>query len=242
MKVLHEHVAVITGASSGIGRAVALHFASRGARVVLAARDETRLGSVAEQANALGGEALAVTTDVTDEAQVQALVDRALSDYKDIHTLVNCAGISGPWVSAERIPTPDWRQVLDVNLTGTYLCCRAVLPTMIAHRRGHIINISSDSGKRGEAGGAAYCASKFGVMGFSQALSADMLPHGVSVHAICPGYVDTPWYDQEPDAPREQMLKPEDIAELAFYLSMLPSRVILEEVVLQPRGMILREG
>lgn len=209
--------------------------------MVLAARDETRLGSVAEQANALGGEALAVTTDVTDEAQVQALVDRALSDYKDIHTLVNCAGISGPWVSAERIPTPDWRQVLDVNLTGTYLCCRAVLPTMIAHRRGHIINISSDSGKRGEAGGAAYCASKFGVVGFSQALSADMLPHGVSVHAICPGYVDTPWYDQEPDAPRELMLKPEDIAELAFYLSMLPSRVILEEVVLQPRGMILRE-
>lgn len=242
MNNLQGHIAVTTGASSGIGRAVALAFARRGASVVLVARDETRLDAVADEIVALEGDCLVVAADVADEAQVQTMVDRALSEYGDIHTLVNSAGISGPWVSAERIPPPDWRQVLAVNLTGTHLCCRAVLPTMIAHRRGHIINISSDSGKRGEAGGAAYCASKFGVVGYSQALSADALPHDVSVHAICPGYVDTPWYDEEPDAPRELMLKPEDVAELALYLATLPSRVILEEVVLRPRGMILREG
>lgn len=233
---LAGQVAVVTGASSGIGKEIARRLAQAGARVALAARRTSLLLEVSEEIQAAGGEAVVVPTDVSLEDEVQSMVRKILSSYGQIDILVNSAGMGkfGPVVDFK---TDDWDHVLAVNLRGTFLCCREVLPAMMERQTGCIINISSDSGLNGFAEGSAYSAAKAGVIAFTQALAEEMLPHSVRVYVICPGYVDTPWYPEGFGPPyREQMLQTSDIAHLALYLSSLPQRVQLDAVVVRPRG------
>ncbi|MCJ7667634.1 MAG: SDR family oxidoreductase [Anaerolineae bacterium] len=237
--LLKDKVTIVTGASSGIGREIALTFAQEGAKVVLAARREAKLREVAREVLSRGGESLVVPTDVSRDAQVRAMVGEALREFGRVDVLVNDAGM-GYWGPVVDFKTREWDKVFNVNVKGTFLCSREVLPIMMEQKRGRIINISSDAGKIPFAECSAYCAAKAAVIAFSRCLALEMLPHNIGVHVICPGYVDTPWYDNDPTAPdRSRMLKAEDIAQLALYLASLPPRVLIDEIVIQPRGMAM---
>jgi len=237
--LLKDKVTIVTGASSGIGREIALTFAQEGAKVVLAARREAKLKEVAQEVLSRGGEPLVVPTDVSQEGQVRAMVGEALKEFGRVDILVNNAGM-GHWGPVVDFKTKEWDEVFNVNVKGTFLCCQEVLPIMMEQKGGRIINISSDAGKIPFADCSAYCGAKAAVIAFSRCLALEMLPHNVGVHVICPGYVDTPWYDNDPTTPnRSRMLKAEDIAQLALYLASLPSRVLIDEVIIQPRGMAM---
>lgn len=236
---LTDKVAIVTGANSGIGREIALTFAQEGAKVVLAARREAKLEEVAREVRNLGGESLVVPTDVSQEDQVVAMVGQALARFGRVDVLVNNAGM-GHWGPVVGFKSEEWDEVFDVNVKGTFLCCREVLPGMVEQKGGRIINISSDAGVIPFAEDSAYCAAKAAVIAFSRCLALEMLPHDVGVYVICPGYVDTPWYDADSAAPdRGKMLKAGDIARLALYLASLPPRVLIDQVLIQPRGMAM---
>ncbi|MFQ5894154.1 MAG: SDR family oxidoreductase, partial [Nitrospinota bacterium] len=181
----------------------------------------------------------AIPTDVGQEDALAALVDRTLADWGRVDVLVTAAGVAsfGPVVDSK---VAEWDQMMAVNLRGVYLTCRAVLPAMIAQRRGTIINVVSVAVKRAIPGCAAYAASKHGVLGFSQVLAEEMRAHGVRVGALVPGAVDTSLWDQIPSPPdRARMLKPQDVAEAAVLMASLPSGASLEEVTLLPSAGIL---
>jgi NAD(P)-dependent dehydrogenase (short-subunit alcohol dehydrogenase family) len=236
---LKDKVAIVTGANSGIGRAIALTFAAEGAKLGLAARREAKLEEVAREVLSRGGEPLVVPTDVSQEDQVATMVEQVLAQFGRVDVLVNNAGM-GHWGPVVEFKTAEWDEVFAVNVRGTFLCCREVLPSMVRQKSGRIINISSDAGVIPFAEDSAYCAAKAAVIAFSRSLALEMLPHDVGVHVICPGYVDTPWYDGDSSAPdRGKMLNAEDIAQLALYLATLPPRVLIDQVLIQPRGMAM---
>jgi NAD(P)-dependent dehydrogenase (short-subunit alcohol dehydrogenase family) len=236
---LSDHVAVVTGAGRGIGRAVALAFAREGAAVVLAARSAAELTRVAREVAGTGGRALALPADVREEAAVAALVRRALAELGRIDILVTAAGAAafGPAVD---VKPADWDQLLAVNLRAAFLCCRAVLPGMMARRRGTIINIGSVVTSRTLTGTAAYTASKYGLLGFSRVLAEEMRPHGVRVGVLSAGATDTPLWDAVAEAPaRARMLRPERVAEAAVLMAALPAGATLEELTLLPAEGVL---
>ncbi len=236
---LDGQVAVVTGGGRGIGRAVAQAFAREGASVVLAARSTRELDTVAREISAGGGRALPVATDVRQEPAVAALVARTLAQHGRIDILVTAAGVAsfGP-VTA--LTTADWDQMLAVNLRGAFLCCRAVLPTMMAARRGTIINIGSVVTSRTLTGSAAYTTSKYGLLGFSRVLAEEMRPHGVRVGVLSAGATDTPLWDGMPGAPdRARMLTGAQVAEAALLMVGLGPNATLEEMTLLPAGGVL---
>ena len=236
---LGGQVAVITGAGRGIGRAVAIAFAKEGAAVVLAARSVRELDAVACEIVEVGGRALAVPTDVRQEPAVAALVKRALAEHERIDILVTAAGVAGFGPVADVKPA-DWDQMLAVNLRGAFLCCRAVLPTMTAQRRGTIINIGSMVTSRTLTGSAAYTASKYGLLGLSRVLAEEMRAHGVRVGVLSAGATDTPLWDAVPGAPdRARMLTPAQVAEAALLMAGLGPNAALEEMTLLPAGGVL---
>jgi len=236
---LGGRVAIVTGAGRGIGRAVAAAFAREGAAVVLAARSAPELDATARQIAEAGGRASALPADVSDEAAVGALVKRALAEYGRIDVLVTAAGAAGFGSVADSKPT-EWDQMLAVNLRGAMLCCRAVLPAMMAERRGTIINIGSVVTSRVLAGSAAYTASKYGLLGFSRVLAEEMRPHGVRVGILSAGATDTPLWDAVSSAPdRGLMLRPEQVAEAALLMAALEPTATLEEMTLLPAGGVL---
>ena len=201
---LEGKVALVTGAGGehGIGRGIALRLAQEGADVVvtdIAAKPYPDaawggLPAVQAEVEALGRRALALTCDVTDEASVSSAMQKALETMGRIDILVNNAGAraAGDRVPVIDLPKEEWDRVLNVNLTGTFLCSRAVARHMLTRGDGgRIISISSTAGKRGVARFAAYCSSKFGVIGFTQSLAQELAPHGITVNAICPSLTDT---------------------------------------------------
>jgi NAD(P)-dependent dehydrogenase (short-subunit alcohol dehydrogenase family) len=236
---LAGQVALVTGAGRGIGRAVAAAFAREGALVVLASRSARELASLQREIEAAGGRALAAPTDVRQEPAVAALVNRALAEAGRIDCLVTAAGLAafGPLADAK---TGDWDQLMAVNLRGAFLCCRAVLPTMTAQRRGTIINIGSVVTGRTLPGTGAYTAAKYGLLGFSRVLAEEMRTHGVRVGVLSAGATDTPLWDAVPRPPdRALMLRPELIAEVALFMATLAPGAALEETTLLPQGGIL---
>jgi NAD(P)-dependent dehydrogenase (short-subunit alcohol dehydrogenase family) len=236
---LAGQVAIVTGAGRGIGRAIAGAFAREGAAVVLAARSVLELDGVAREIEQAGGRALVVPTDARQEASVEALVRRALAEWRQIDVLVNAAGVA-TFAPVTDSKLDDWDQTLAVNLRGAVLCCRAVLPAMIGRHRGTIISVGSVVTSRSLAGSAAYTASKYGLLGFSRVLAEEMRPHGVRVGVLSAGATDTPLWDTMPGAPaRDRMLRADQVAEAALLMASLGPNATLEEVTLLPAGGIL---
>ncbi len=235
---LSERVALITGGGTGIGKAVARAMAREGARVVIAARDRARLEAAAGELSAEGHSVLPVTLDVTDRQVVRDCVNTVRKHRGGVHILVNNAGASG-MTPMDEADDGRWHAIIDTNLTGVYRMTREVLGVMRDGGHGRIINMASVLGKFGVAGYAAYCASKHGLIGFTRALALELVSRGITVNALCPGWVDTEMsrtgiaqiaarQGTDPESFRQQalaavpirrFLEPEEIARFAVYLA-----------------------
>jgi NAD(P)-dependent dehydrogenase (short-subunit alcohol dehydrogenase family) len=188
---LRGHVAVVTGAAKGMGRAIVLRLAGEGADCVLASREVAPLEQVAGEARALGRQALVVRTDVRDEASVRAMVEATLARFGGrIDILVNCAGTTGPVETpVHEIKVEDFDEVLGVNVRGTFLPTKHVVPVMLRQGRGKIVNIAGTSGLRGYKLRAAYSSSKWAIRGFTRTVALEVGPHGINVNCVAPGIV-----------------------------------------------------
>jgi NADP-dependent 3-hydroxy acid dehydrogenase YdfG len=236
-------VAVVTGASSGIGEATARALSAAGAAVALGARRADRLEALAAD---LEGRTFVREVDITDEGQATAFVRDAASELGRLDILVNNAGLMllGPVTDQT---TDDWRRMVEVNLLGLLYCTHAALPLMAQHRSGDIVNVSSVAGRRAEAGAAVYNMTKFGVHAFSEALRQEALHAGIRVSTVAPGFVETelqghntnPLVRRTMERNREQIgevLKAEDIAREIVHAVSLPSHVCINEIVVRPTG------
>jgi 3-hydroxybutyrate dehydrogenase len=191
-----DKVVVITGGSKGIGKALALAFGKQGAKVAISARGKEELQAVAKEINAAGGQALAIVCDVSDKAQIAKMADEVHEKFGVVDVLVNNAGIA-PSNKFLNHPDEMWQQVMDVNLTGPYLVSKAFLPKMVERGQGgRVINMASIASKVPQAYTIAYVTSKHGLLGFTRTLALEMNKYGITVNAICPGYVDTPMVDK----------------------------------------------
>lgn len=190
MGLLSGRVAVVTGASKGIGRVISQVFASEGARVVCAARSRQLVDETVASIRQAGGEATALTADVSRDDDVRLLMQRAVDAYGGLDTLVNNAGDGGPTRPVQDYPTEDWFYTLNSCLTSSYLCVRFAVPFMIQAGRGAIVNISSMAGRRGLAYRVGYCASKAGQVGMTYGLALELGRHNITVNAVLPGAVE----------------------------------------------------
>lgn len=236
---LSGQTALVTGASSGIGRATALAFAREGATVAVVARREERLAQLVAQIQDLGGEALACPADITDPAAVEALVGRTIERFGRLDLLVNNAGVNLPKRSMEDVSVEGWRTMMDLNLSAVFYCVHAALPAMRARGNGTIINVASWSGKRSmPRTGPAYCASKAGLVSLNESINLAERRNGIRSCVICPGEVETEALDRRPKpvsaAARATMMQSEDIAAAALFVATLPQRATVEELIIRP--------
>ena len=193
---LEGRVAVITGAGRGIGRAIALAYAREGAKLALAARSEAELREGVAAASSQGAEAIAVPTDVTSQEDTERLASRVLDHFGRIDVLVNNAGVSGPVGPLEGNDVADWVNTVTVNLTGTFLVCRAVIPAMLAGSGGRIINLSGAGATNAWSNMSAYCSSKAAVVRLTEVLAQELDGKGITVNALGPGSVHTSMWDR----------------------------------------------
>ena len=233
---LKEKVAIVTGSSSGIGKAIALRFGQEGARVVVAARRIALCEQTVAQIREQGGEALAIQTDVADERQVERLISETVTRYGRLDILVNNAGIGGGSRVADT-STEAFDQVLNVNLRGTFFCCRAGFRQMKQQGGGVIINMSSVAGVQAWAGTGTYSASKHGIMALTKSLADEGRQYNIKVSAICPGAVADELVDASPtDIERSEKIDPFDVAEAAIYLSTLGKHAVVHQIVIDRAG------
>ena len=234
MKHLENKVALVTGAGRGIGRAIALALAQAGCRVILSARTEQQLADVANAIRASGGHALVVQADLTRDEDIQRLTDSVLKAWGEVDILVNNAGW-GKRAPIIRGKIEDWDQTFRLNLRAPMILAKSFLPGMIEKGKGSVINIGSVSGKTGEADGAAYAASKFGLIGFTQSLYEEVREHGIKVSVILPGFVDTPMIPPVKHLDRSKMIRPEDVAEAVLFVVNSPPTCCPVEMTVRPQ-------
>jgi NAD(P)-dependent dehydrogenase (short-subunit alcohol dehydrogenase family) len=247
---LRDRKAFITGASRGIGRAIALAFAKEGASLALGARSMDALSGLTSEIEAQGSHAFPVTIDVGDASSIVSAKAAVAERLGHVHIVVNNAGIAQS-VSVVKMDDAHWQAHLDINLTGTFRVTRAFLPDLIAEGWGRIINIASTAGKVGFQYTAAYCASKHGVIGFTRALALEMATQNITANAICPGFVNTDMTSQavkniadktggsEADAlawikkisPQNRLVEPEEIAAVAVMLASEQARGITGQAI-----------
>jgi 3-oxoacyl-[acyl-carrier protein] reductase len=206
MSNLQGHVAFVTGASQGIGRACALMLAEAGAQVACAARSEDKLKSVVDEITGKGGQAAAFKMDVASEDEVKAAIKAAISQFGKVDILVNNAGITRDTL-AMRMKRADWDDVMNTNLTGPFLAAQAVMSPMLKQRWGRIINISSIFGQMGQIGQANYAASKAGLIGMTKALARELASRNITVNAVAPGWIETAMTADLAADLREQVIK-----------------------------------
>jgi len=228
---LDGRAAVVTGAGRGIGRSIALGLAGEGMRVVLAARSDDELSTVAAEVRDRGSEAVAVPTDVTDTGDVSELFERARERFGQVDLLVNNAGTTARGDLWE-LTDEEWERVVDVNLNGTFRCAREALAGgMVARGEGTIVNVSSITGKVGFAGTSAYGASKHGIQGLTNTLAKELRETDVRVSSVCPGQVAT---DMTDDIAEVDRLETTDVTEVVVFLATRPPDVYVPEVVAVP--------
>ncbi len=239
---LADQVALVTGASRGIGRAIALELAAAGAEVVVNyAASASAAEAVVEAITAAGGRAYALAADVAVEEQVDGLVKTVLERSGRLDVLVNNAGITRDGLLL-RMKTSDWQSVIDLNLTGVFLCTRAVSRSMLKARRGRIINITSVVGLVGNPGQANYSAAKAGVIGFTRSTAAEFASRGITVNAVAPGFIATDMtreLNEEPilaAIPLGRMGQPEEVAGAVRFLAADPAAAYITGQVLQVDG------
>jgi NADP-dependent 3-hydroxy acid dehydrogenase YdfG len=245
LKRLQDKTILITGASSGFGRGIALACAAEGAALALVGRDLERLDAVAELARVEGNEVVVCPADIGDEAQILAAVANARSTLGRIDVLVNNAGMNVTQRSIADTSADQWRQLLSVNLTAAFIFTKAVLPEMIARQQGTIINVASRAALHPHlAGGVAYSTSKQGMDALTQVTNEEANPHGVRACLLCPGVGNTPLLDRRPAPPspeqRLKMLQPEDLGAVVVLIASLPPRVNVDLVSLRPTVAIPR--
>jgi len=223
MEKLKGQTAIVTGASRGIGKAIAVMFASEGANVVVTARTEHAIDDLAGRIVQSGGSALAVTADLSIDSDIQRIADETLVNYGRIDILVNNAGIIHPRINLVDFDFELWRKVVAVNLEAVALLTALCLPSMMERNYGKVINISSIGGRKGSKGRSAYRATKAALISLTESVAAETKPYGIDVNCICPGGVDTEGYREafrmrgKIDDP--SLMAPEEIAKLAVYLA-----------------------
>ena len=233
---LQGRVAVITGASSGVGYETARLLAREGAVVAAAARRRDKLEWLVGEIAAEGGQALAMPTDVTDSAQVARLVDSAYNLFGRVDILVNAAGVISKIAPLEQFSDHDFRAIIDTNLSGAFYAARAAIPYLKRQRSGTIINISSRVGKVGVANIAPFCAAKFALSGLAQALGAELRPFNIYVTTIFPGMINTDIHPLNPSEEfRRQLMTAHDVAEAVLWTCTLPPSLRVDELPLMPR-------
>lgn len=231
-RLLEGRVALITGASRGIGKAIARTLGQMGAMLSLCARDPQRLQSARGELEADGVKVLAVPADVSRPDDITSLVQTTERSLGPVEILVNNAGI-GDFAPIQEATEANWDATLNTNLKAVFLLSKAVAPGMISRRSGHIINIASLAGKNAFAGGGVYCASKWGLLGLTQCAAEDLRPYGVRVSAICPGSVAS---DFSPHSGKDpgKMLQPEDVAHAVEMILTQAPQSFISEVLLRP--------
>jgi len=230
MSSLAEKVALVTGAGRGIGRAIAIALAKSGCHVILTARTVLELADVQQELRNLGDNAAAVVADLTKDGDLRELVEQCGS----IDFLINNAGW-GKRAPVVRAKVEDWDQTFRVNLRAPMILAKELLPAMIEKGEGAVINIGSVSGKSGEANGAAYAASKFGLIGFTQSLYEEVREHGIKVAVILPGFVDTPMIPPVKHLDRRKMIQADDVAQAVLYILNAPATACPVEITIRPQ-------
>ena len=241
---LKGRAAVVTGASSGLGRATAVSLARAGADVSLVARSEEELEGAAREISAIGVRALVVPTDLADEGETEAAVAKTVAEFGRLDVLVNAAGTDAPG-PVEELEAAGWDRTLSVNLRAPFLLARAAFPHMRKAGGGTIVNVSSVAGKKGWANAAAYCASKFGLTGLTEVLADEGREHGIRAIILYPGAMATNWGAFSPgerkqnsaaEAPATQVLPPERVADFISWFAASPPEFVLTEGVVLPIG------
>jgi 3-oxoacyl-[acyl-carrier protein] reductase len=234
-KALEGKTALITGASRGIGFAIARKLGELGSRVSICSRDPQKLESAASELKRLGISVFAMPADVTRPADIDSFVRRTESSLGPIEIVINNAGV-GYFGPSQDASVADWDEVLDTNLKSVFLMTKAVALGLIQRRAGHIINIASLAGKNAFAGGAIYCASKWGLLGFTQCVAEDLRAYGIRVSAVCPGSVATEFSPQGTHAGKDasKMLQPDDVAHAVAMLVTQAPQSFISEVVMRP--------
>lgn len=236
-----QNTAVITGAGTGVGRAVAIELAARNWNVVVLGRNQETLSQTARLAHAESSDAfLTLPCDIQQEKEVGKMAESVLHSFGRVDVLVNSAGTNTPRRSLAELGSEDYRRLMQTNLDGAYFCVQAFLPIMRKQKNGTIVNIVSDAAKQANAkAGPAYVMSKFGMAGLTQSINAEEKQNGIRACAIFPGDIDTPLLELRPNPPnlesRKTMLQPEDIAACVMTVIELPARAIVEEILIRPR-------
>ena len=235
---LAGQVAIIVGASSGMGRASARAFGAEGAKVAVAARRKGELDALVSEVKEAGGEAIALAADVAKRPDVDAVVQATVARFGRVDVLVNSSGVNTHDRQLARLDQAGWDRIIGINLTGAFHCTQAVLPKMREQKGGLIIHIASISGLWGDFSGAAYQASKHGMVGLANATMMEERLNGIRVTVIYPGLCDTPILNNRPVPPtpeqRDLMMKPEDIAQACVFAASLPPRTYVSDLVLMP--------
>jgi 3-oxoacyl-[acyl-carrier protein] reductase len=248
MDRLENRIAVVTGAGQGIGKAIALAMAREGAALVVVDLNEANARAVSREIELVGGNALALYTDISNEELVRGMIDATLNEYGRVDILVNNAGIF-PTSPVEVMQEEEWNRVIGTNLVGTFLCSKAVVPHFLAQSSGRIISLTSGRAFQGARHGAHYAASKAGIIAFSKSLALELSPHGVTVNVICPGITDTAQprghqteeqiYAQGQRIPLGRIGQPEDLAGPAIFLASDAAGFITGQTILANGGGIM---
>jgi len=229
-KQLAEKVAIVTGASRGIGRAISVALASEGATVVLAARSMEKMQATAERVTEAGGKADIVTTELTDEDSIRNLVTVTEEKFGRLDILINNAGVTHS-ADLEQTTTEDWQLCMFINARAPFILCREALPLLRKSPVAYIVNISSVVGVKGYPQQSAYTSSKHALRGMSISLAEELRRTNIRVHVICPGGVDTDMVSRvRPDIAKDELIKPQEIAELVLYLVTHKGNAVVDEI------------